>query len=243
MNGMLSVLKREVKAYFTTPVAYVFIVIFLFFSSFLTFKNGFYEARQASLWAFFENMPMLFLFLVPAIAMRLWAEERRTNSIELLLTLPITCTQAVIGKFLAAWAVLAIALALTFPLAITVAWLGHPDPGPIITGYLAALLLAGAYLSIGSLFSAITRNQVVAFILAVVACGLFLFAGSPTALNLVSHALPMPIVEQMDSLSLQSHFEALVRGVIELRNLLLFVLLMAAALWANVVVLEERRAA
>jgi ABC-2 type transport system permease protein len=240
---MLSVLKREVKGYFTTPVAYVFLVIFLFFSSFLTFQNGFYEARQATLVAFFTNLPRLFLFLVPAIAMRLWAEERRTNSIELLLTLPITVTQAVLGKFLAAWAVLGIALALTFPLVITVAWLGAPDAGPIATGYLASLLLAGVYLAIGSFFSALTRNQVVAFILAVVACGVFLFAGSPRALNYVSGALPMPLVGAMSALSFQSQFESLLRGVLGVGNLLFFVVLIAGSLWANVVVLEERRAA
>jgi ABC-2 type transport system permease protein len=221
---MLSVLKREVKGYFTTPVAYVFLVIFLFFSSFLTFQNGFYEARQATLVAFFTNLPRLFLFLVPAIAMRLWAEERRTNSIELLLTLPITVTQAVLGKFLAAWAVLGIALALTFPLVITVAWLGAPDAGPIATGYLASLLLAGVYL-------------------AIVACGVFLFAGSPRALNYVSGALPMPLVGAMSALSFQSQFESLLRGVLGVGNLLFFVVLIAGSLWANVVVLEERRAA
>lgn len=243
MNGMCSVLKREVKAYFTTPVAYVFLVIFLFFSSFLTFQNGFYEARQATLWAFFANLPRLFLFLVPAIAMRLWAEERRTNSIELLLTLPITVAQAVLGKFLAAWSVLGIALALTFPLVITVAWLGSPDPGPIITGYLASLLLAGVYLAIGSFFSALTRNQVVAFILAVVACGLFLFAGSPTALHYVSNILPMPLVEAMEALSFQGHFDSLLRGVLEVGNVVFFAVIIAGALWANVMVLEERRAA
>jgi ABC-2 type transport system permease protein len=243
MNGTLSILKREVKAYFTTPVAYVFLVIFLFFSSFQTFKNAFYEARQASLMAFFQDLPYLFLFLVPAIAMRLWAEERRTNSIEMLLTLPVTVTQAVLGKFLAAWAVLGIALALTFPLILTVIYLGHPDPGPIVAGYLGALLLAGAYLAIGSLFSALTRNQVVAFILGVVGCGLFLFAGSPTALRFVSNVLPVPLLDAMETLSFESQFEAMGRGVLELRNLIFFLVLMAGALWANVMVIEERRAA
>ena len=181
MSAFTSVYKREIKSYFATPVAYVFLVIFLFFSGFLTFQEGFFAQRQASMRLFFQNMPLLFLFLVPAIAMRLWAEERRSNSIELLFTLPVTTPQAVLGKFLAAWTVLAIALALTFPMVITVAYLGDPDWGPIATGYFGSLLLAGAYLAIGSFFSAVSRNQVVAFILAVVACGVFYSAGNMRA--------------------------------------------------------------
>jgi len=238
-----SIYKREVKSYFSTPVAYVFLVIFLFFSAFLTFQGGFFEARQATLRAFFANMPLLFLFLVPAIAMRLWAEERRNNSIELLFTLPVTTLQAVLGKFLAAWTVLAIALALTFPMVITVAYLGRPDVGPIVTGYLGSLLLAGTYLAIGSFFSSITRNQVIAFILAVVACGAFLYAGSPSAMNFAASYLSSGFAEVMEVLSFQSRFESIQRGVFELRDLAFFVLLTAGWLWANTLVLEERRAA
>jgi len=243
MKGTLSVYKREVKSYFATPVAYVFLVIFLFFSAFLTFQRGFFEARQATLRAFFSNMPLLFLFLVPAIAMRLWAEERRSNSIELLFTLPITTTQAVLGKFLAAWTVLALALVLTFPMVITVCHLGDPDWGPIVSGYFGSLLLAGAYLAIGSFFSAVTRNQVVAFILAVVACGAFYSAGSPMVTDFVARVLSGGLAEAVEMLSFQSRFESIQRGILELRDLAFFAILAAGWLWANVMILEERKAA
>jgi ABC-2 type transport system permease protein len=243
MRGFLSVYQREVKSYFSTPVAYVFLVIFLFLSAFLTFQNGFFDTRQATLRAFFSNMPILFLFFVPAIAMRLWAEERRSNSIELLFTLPITTPQAVIGKFAAAWTVLAIALALTFPMVFTVSYLGDPDWGPIVTGYFGSLLMAGTYLAIGGFFSAVTRNQVIAFILSVVACGVFLSAGSPTATDFVARFLSSGLAEAVELLSFQSRFESIQRGVLELRDLAFFILLAAGWLWANIVVLEERKAA
>ena len=154
MKGFSAVFKRELRGYFATPVAYVFLVIFLFFSGYLTFKNGFYELRQADMRAFFVNLPLLFIFMVPSTAMRLWSEERKTGSIELLLTLPITVTQAVLGKFFAAWCFLAIALLLTFPVPVTVCYLGDPDIGLIIAGYIGILLLAGGYFAIGSFFSA-----------------------------------------------------------------------------------------
>jgi len=243
MSGFTSVYKREVKSYFATPVAYVFLVIFLFFSAFLTFQSGFFEARQASLRPFFANLPLLFLFFVPAIAMRLWAEERRSNSIELLFTLPITTRQAVLAKFFAAWTVLALALVLTFPMVLTVAYLGDPDWGPIVAGYVGAVLLAGTYLAIGSFFSALTRNQVIAFILSVVACGAFLYAGSPSVLNFVAGTLSAGFAEAMELLSFQSRFESVQRGVLEVRDLAFFVLLGAGWLWANVLLLEERKAA
>ena len=152
MSGFKAVFKRELKSYFTTPIAYVFLVVFLFFSGYLTFKNGFFEIRQADMTAFFVNMPLLFAFLVPATAMRLWAEERKTGSIELLFTLPITVMQAVLGKFFAAWVFLLIALALTFPMVITVFYLGWPDVGLIITGYLGSILMAGGFLAVGCFF-------------------------------------------------------------------------------------------
>jgi len=258
MSGLLSVFKREVRGYFSTPLAYVFLVIFLVSSVWLTFAQGFFENGQASLHVFFSLMPVLFIFLVPAIAMRLWAEERRTNSIELLFSLPLTPTQAVLGKFFAAWSVVALALALTFPMVCTVYYLGEPDPGPIVTGYLACLLLSGAYLAVGSFFSSLTRNQVIAFVLAVVACGFFLYAGSPSGISYVVKMLPewlvklaalagvhlRPAVSEMaEALSLRSRFEALERGVIELRDVALFLFLIAGWLWANVVALKERMAA
>jgi ABC-2 type transport system permease protein len=243
MNGFLSVFRRELRSYFSTPLAYVFLVIFLLASSWITFQNNFFETRQASLLVFFDSMPLLFIFLVPALAMRLWAEERRTNSIELLFTLPVTAVQAVLAKFFACWAVLALALALTCPIVITVCYLGEPDPGPLVTGYLGSLLLAGAYLAIGSFFSCLTRNQVIAFVLGVVACALFLYAGSPHAMNFLAQLrLPTALLEAVESLSLQSRFESFERGVIELRDVAFFVLLGAGSLWANVVALKERMA-
>lgn len=243
MRGFLSVYKREVKSYFSTPVAYVVLFVFLFFSASLTFQNGFYEARLATLRSFFSNMPLLFLFLVPAIAMRLWAEERRSNSIELLFTLPITTPQAVLAKFLAAWTVLVLALALTFPMVITVCYLGDPDWGPIVCGYFGSMLLAAAYLAIGSFFSAVTRNQVIAFILAVVACGAFYSAGSPMVIHFVGRILGGGLAEAVETLSVQSRFESIQRGILELRDLAFFVLLAVGWLWANMALLEERKAA
>lgn len=243
MTGFKSVFKRELRGYFSTPLAYVFLVIFLVFSSFLAFQKNFFEMRQTSMRVFFTNMPLLFIFLVPAIAMRLWAEERRTNSIELLLSLPVTVTQAVLGKFFAAWTIIALALVLTFPMVATLCYLGDPDWGPIVTGYVGSLLLAGAYLAIGSFFSCLTRNQVIAFVLAVVACAVFLYAGSPTVMNYLAGFLPVGVVEAAESLSFQSRFESVQRGVIEARDVAFFVLLGAGWLWANVVALKERMAA
>lgn len=243
MNGLMSVYRREIRGYFSTPVAYVFLVIFLFFVGFLTFQKGFFEMRQADLRIFFSNMPLLFIFLSPSIAMRLWAEERRTNSIEFLFSLPITTTEAVMGKFLAAWTVLALSLLLTFPMVITIGFLGSPDWGPIITGYLASLLLAGCYLAIGSFFSGLSSNQVISFVLGVVACAFFLYAGSPTALQYISNFLPGGFIEAIESLSFQTRFESMLRGVVELRDLTFFLILSAGWLWANIIIVKERRSA
>ena len=175
--------------------------------------------------------------------MRLWAEERRTNSIELLFTLPVTTAQAVLGKFFAALSVIGLALVLTAPMVLTVCYLGKPDPGPIASGYAGSLLMAGAYLGIGSFFSAISRNQVIAFVLAVVACSVFVSAGSPTVMAYAGHFLPNGLVKAVESLSMQSRFESIQRGVLEVRDVAFFVLLAAGALWANVVMLEGRRTA
>jgi ABC-2 type transport system permease protein len=243
MNGFISIFKRELRGYFSTPLAYVFLVIFLLFASFMTFQRGFYEMRFASLRLFFMNMPLLFIFLAPAMAMRLWAEERRTNSIELLMTLPVSVAQAVLGKFFAAWTVIALALALTCPMAITVCYLGRPDPGPIVGGYFGAMLLAGAYLAIGSFFSSLTRNQVIAFVLSVVACALFLYASSPPAMDYLRGFLPLKWVEVIESLSIQLRFESLMRGLLDLRDVAFFLILVAAWLCANVLTLKERMAA
>ncbi len=243
MNGFRAVFKRELKSYFTTPIAYVFLMVFLFFSGYLTFKQGFYEIRQADLSMFFANMPLLFVFLVPAAAMRLWAEERRSGSVELLLTLPITVTQAVLGKFFAAWFFLGIALGLTFPVVITVCYLGDPDAGLIVTGYISSFLMAGAFLAVGCFFSAVSKNQVISFVLSVVACAILVFAGMPTTMDYLSTFLPGGLVSAIETMSLQTHFESIQRGVVQFRDASYFVLLIIGWIAASGVVLEERKAA
>ena len=242
MNSFWAVFKRELKSYFTTPLAYVFLVIFLFFAAYMTFKNGFYEARQADLQAFFMNLPLLFVFMVPSTAMRLWAEERKVGSVELLFTLPVTITQAVLGKFLAAWVFLGIALALTFPMAITVAYLGDPDPGLIVTGYLGSFLMAGGFLAIGSFFSALSKNQVIAFVLSVVACAILVFAGMPTTLNYLSSFLPSGLVSAIGGMSFQEHFESMQKGILQFKDLAYFGILIVGWIAACTVILDERKA-
>ena len=243
MHSFRAVFKRELKGYFKTPVAYVFLIVFLYFSGYLTFsKRSFFEVRQADMWAFFTNLPLLFVFMVPATAMRLWAEERKTGSIELLLTLPITVMQAVLGKFFAAWLFLAIALALTFPMAITVCYLGEPDIGLIITGYLGSLLMAGGFLAIGCFFSALSKNQVISFVLSVVACAVLVFAGMPTTMNYLSTFLPAGFVSAIANMSFQTHFESMQKGVLEFKDLTYFILLIVGWITAGSIILDERRA-
>jgi ABC-2 type transport system permease protein len=242
MNGFWTVCKRELKGYFATPVAYVFLVIFLFFSGYLTFKRGFFDAEQADMWLFFSNLPLLFVFMVPSTAMRLWSEERRSGSIELLMSLPITVGQAVLGKFVAAWLFIGIALVLTFPMPITVCYLGDPDVGLIITGYVGSFLMAGGFLAIGCFFSAMTKSQVISFILAVVACAVLVYAGMPTTLNYLAGFLPAGMLEAVASMSLQTHYESTQRGVLEFKDFSYFVLLIAGWIVGCCVVLEERKA-
>jgi len=243
MNSFWAVFKRELKSYFATPLAYVFLVIFLFFAGYLAFfYEKFFEMRQADMQPFFTNLPLLFIFMVPATAMRLWAEERKVGSIELLFTLPITIWQAVIGKFLAAWAFLGIALALTFPMVLTVIYLGHPDIGLIVTGYLGSFLMAGGFLAIGCFFSAVSKNQVIAFVLSVVACAVLVFAGMPTTLNYVATVLPAGFATAIKGMSLQEHFESLQRGVVQFKDLAYFALLIVGWVAACTVVLDERKA-
>ena len=242
MNSFLAVFKRELKSYFTTPLAYVFLVIFLFFSGYLTFKEGFFEMRQADMRTFFMNLPLLFVFMVPSAAMRLWAEERKVGTIELLFTLPITITQAVLGKFFAAWLFLTIALALTFPMVITVCFLGSPDIGLIITGYLGSFLMAGGFLAIGCFFSAISKNQVIAFVLSVVACAVLVFAGMPTTLNYASTFLPAGLVSAIEGMSFQTHFDSIQRGVLNFTDISYFLLLIIGWITACGIVLDERKA-
>jgi ABC-2 type transport system permease protein len=237
------VLRRELASYFATPLAYVFILIFLVVASWFAFSlGGFYERGQADLAPFFNFHPWLYLFLIPAISMRLWAEERKSGSVELLMTMPITLWQAVLGKFLAAWVFTAIALALTFPMWITVNYLGKPDNGAIFAAYLGSLLLAGGFLAIGSCMSALTRNQVIAFILSVVVSFLFLLMGYPLVMEWISAVLPQAIVNAIASFSFLTHFESIAKGVIDIRDLLFFGMLMALFLLATAITLDLRKA-
>lgn len=243
MNGILAVARRELKSYFATPVAYVFIVVFLVAAGAFTFYfGGFYERGQADLDPFFTFHPWLFLFFVPALSMRLWAEERRSGTIELLMTLPIEPAEAVLGKFLAAWAFTCLAIALTFPIWITVNYLGSPDNGAILAAYVGSALMAGGFLAVGAFISAITKNQVIAFVLSVMACFLLLLAGYSLVLDVVSGWAPQALVDGIASLSFLTHFESISKGVIDLRDLVYFVLLIAAALYANVLMLGIRKA-
>ncbi|HSD67985.1 MAG TPA: ABC transporter permease subunit [Woeseiaceae bacterium] len=243
MNMVKALFRRELRSYFATPVAYVFIVIFLVLMGTFTFYlGGFYERGQADLQPFFSFHPWLYLFLVPAIAMRLWAEERKTGSIELLMTLPITAWQAVLGKYLAAWAFTGIALLLTFPIWITVNYLGDPDNGVILAAYIGSFLMAGGFLAIGACLSAITRNQVIAFVITVVVSFGFLLSGFPMVLDLFSGWAPQAIVDGVASLSFLTHFASISKGVIDLRDLIYFALLIAAFLYANTIVLQWKQA-
>lgn len=243
MSQLPVVFKRELASYFATPLAYVFIVIFLVLAGVFTFYlGGFYESGQASLAPFFTFHPWLYLFLVPAIAMRLWAEERKSGSIELLMTLPITRFEAVTGKFLAAWGFAGLALLLTFPMVLTVNYLGEPDNGAILTGYLGSWLLAGAYLAIGACMSALTKNQVIAFILAVSVCFLFMVSGLPLVLDAFNGWAPRGLLDAVASLSLLIRFEAISKGVIDLRDLLYFLSLIVAWLAATAVVVDLKKA-
>lgn len=238
-----AVLKREWCAYFHSPVAYVFLIIFLVLAAFFPFAvSRFYEAGQADMRAFFSWLPWLYLLLIPAAAMRSWAEERRSGTLELLLTLPLTPAEAILGKFLAGWLFLALALALTFPVALTVFFLGSPDPGPIATGYLGGVLLAGAYLAVGSFTSALTRNQVISFILAVV-IGLFLIlAGFRPVTDLLATFASPRVVEAVASIGFIPRFDSLQRGLVDAGDLMYFGSVMAAMLLATGLVLQNRDA-
>jgi ABC-2 type transport system permease protein len=243
MRGALTIAGRELAGYFATPVAVVFIVIFLVLQGVLTFNvGGFFDRGQADLTPFFNFIPWVFLLLVPAITMRLWAEERRLGTIELLLTLPITQTQAVIGKYLAAWLFCAIALALTFPFVITVNYLGNPDNGVIACGYLGALLVAGAFLSVGAAMSALTKNQVIAFVLAVAVCFVFAVASYPVVIDFLSQNTP-GLAVFVRKLGIVDRFQDFVRGVISLRDVVYFGSFILFFLVLNTVLVEHRKAA
>jgi len=238
----MAVMRRELRSYFVTPVAYVFLVIFLALAGILTFYAGdFYERRLADLQPFFTMHPWLYLILVPAVSMRMWAEESKSGTQELLLTLPVSLVQAMLGKFLASWLFVGLALALTFPVWITVNYLGSPDNGVIVAGYLGSWLMAGAFLAIGACISTLTRSQVVAFILTALACVLLILVGQDQVVDFFQGALPRKLVNAVAHLSLLRHFEAIARGVLDVRDLLYFLMTIVAWLAAGILVLDLKR--
>lgn len=242
MRAILSITARELAGYFSTPVAWVFIVIFLVLQGTLTFSmGGFFERDQADLLPFFQFLPWVFVLLVPAITMRLWAEERRLGTIELLLTLPVTQGQAVVGKFLAAWVFTVIALALTFPFVITVNILGHPDNGMIAAGYLGGVLIAGAFLAIGAAVSALTKSQVIAFVLGVALCFIFAASAFPVVTDFLSHNLPV-LATIARKVSIVDRFQSFVRGLISARDVIYFASFILFWLVTNTIILEHRKA-
>lgn len=244
MHATVTVLKRELKAYFATPLAYVFIVIFLALAGAFTFFLGnFFERGQADLESFFVFHPWLYLFLVPAIAMRLWAEERRTGTIELLMTLPVTPFQAVLGKFLAAWLFAGIALLLTFPIWLTVNYLGEPDNGAILVGYLGSWLMAGAFIAIGACVSALTKNQVIAFVLGAAVCFLFLMSGMDLVLVAFRAWAPPTLVDVVASFSFITQFGQMMKGVLDVASLLFFASLIVVCLVINALLVDLEKAA
>ena len=243
MSMIWPIFKREFAGYFATPLAYVFIVIFLFAMGAFTFFIGhFYDNGIADLSVFFGYHPWLYLFLVPAISMRLWAEERRSGTMELLLTLPVPVWATVLGKYLAAWAFTGVALALTFPIWLTVNFLGSPDNGVILAGYIGSFLMAGGYLAIGAAISATTDNQVIAFVVSVVVCFLFTISGAPLVLDFFRAWAPLPVITAISSFSFLTHFVAISSGVIDIRDIIFFFSLTALFLSANVVLIDLKKA-
>lgn len=242
MSALGAIFRREFAAYFATPIAFVFLIIFLFSMGVFTFYIGrFYDNDVADLSVFFGFQPWLYLFLIPALAMRLWAEERRSGSIELLLTLPLPVWATVLGKFLAAWVFAGLALALTFPIWITVNYLGHPDNGVIMASYLGSFLMAGAYLSIGAAISAATSNQVIAFVITLVVCFLFTAAGASAVMDAFQGWAPAALVDVVSSFSFLTHFTAITAGVIDLRDAIFFFSVIGLFLYANVLIIDLTR--
>ncbi len=243
LRHICTIAKRELTGYFASPVAYVVIVIFLLLMGFFTFMlGGFFRAGEASLqFSFFRWHPWLYLFLVPAVGMRLWAEERRQGTLELLLTMPITAWQAIVGKFLASWLFLIIALALTFPVVMTISYLGDPDAGAVFSGYVGSALLAGAYLAVTCFTSALTRNQVISFILSVVICFFLILCGWEPVTDMLVNFSPA-LTKLVASFSVMPHFAGFQKGVIDSRDLLYFLSLIGFALFCNGVVIRNLRA-
>lgn len=243
MNVTLTVARREFAGYFATPVAYVFIVIFLVMTGVFTFNVGsYFERGEADLMPFFQFHPWLYMLLIPAISMRLWSEERKSGTIELLMTLPVPLASAVVGKFLAAWAFTGVALALTFPIVLTVNYLGDPDNLVILSGYVGSMLMAGGFLAIGACISAFTKNQVIAFVLSFVACFAFNLCGYPVVLDFFSVWAPAAVVELVSTLSFLTHFDAIQKGVLDFRDVLFFISTIALWLFLNTLVIEANKA-
>ena len=243
MRNVLTIFRREFGSYFATPLADVFIVIFLVMAGVLTFFIGnFFNRGQADLQPFFAFHPWLYLVLIPALSMRMWAEERKSGTIELFLTLPIRMTEAVVGKFLAAWCFAGIALALTFPFWITVNLLGHPDNGVIVASFIASWLMAGALLAIGACVSAVTKNQVIAFVVTAAIAFVFIVAGSPVVLGLLQGWAPEWLIGAVSAMSFLDHFNAITRGVLDVRDLAYFLSIMIAFLFANAILVDLEKA-
>jgi ABC-2 type transport system permease protein len=240
MSQLTPVFQREFLGYFRSPVAYVFLIVFLLAAVGLAFFLGhFFENGQASLESFFFFHPWLFLFLIPAAGMRLWSEEKRTGTLELLFTLPVTTLEAVLAKYLAAWAFLACAILLTVPMALTVGYLGSPDWGVIFASYLGSILMAGAYLGVCSLASALTQNQVIAFVLSVIACLVLLFLGWSVFNDLLAAFLPVGLVDVLANFSFKTHFDPFTKGIIDLKDVVFFLSLSAFTVCLNVLVLDR----
>jgi ABC-2 type transport system permease protein len=240
MNQITPVFKREFLAYFRAPVAYVFLVAFLFLSVGLAFfLGGFFKAGVASLESYFTFLPWIFVILVPAAGMRLWAEERRTGTIELLFTLPVTTLQAVLGKFFAAWAFLTVAILLSFPMIFTVGYLGDPDWGVIAASYVGSILMVGSYLGICSLTSALTKNQVISFVIGVLVCLALVFLGWSIFNDVLSRVFPVWLVDVLANFSFITHFDAFTKGIVDPKDIVFFLSLMGFTLFLNVVALER----
>ena len=243
MNRFLAIYKREFNAYFATPIAIIFLTVFLMLTGFFTFKLGrFYESGQADLRPFFLWHPWLYLFIVPAVSMRLWAEERKSGTIELLLTLPVSLMEAMAGKFFAAWTFLGLALALTFPMPLTVGYLGDPDWGVVAAGYIGSFLMAGTYLAIGCFVSAATKSQIISFVITTSVCLLLILAGFEPVVDFLNGMFPAGVVEALTNLSFPFHFDAVQRGVVDFRDLLYFFSVMIVCLISGTVILDRSKA-
>jgi ABC-2 type transport system permease protein len=241
MNQIFPLFKREFLGYFRSPVAYVFLVAFLVISVSLAFSRygGFFKAGSASMETYFGFFPWLFLFIVPAVGMRLWSEEKRSGTVELLFTLPVTTLQAVLGKFFAGWAFLGVAVLLSFPMALTIAYLGDPDWGVILTTYLGAILMAGAYLGVCALMSALTKNQVISFVLSLGACAMVLFLGLSSFTDTLEGWFPVAMADALANFSFITHFDAFTKGIVDPKDVVFFLSLIGFTLFLNVVALER----